>query len=89
MMLVGYRLKIGEKFVVPLYDCAKNQWLGAEIAGSEIISGKTGCAVCLGLTYDPKRGLVWALDCVMRRKKGTLRVLSLDTGSLKAEPFGE
>lgn len=86
LMFVGYRLKIGEKVVVPLYDCAKNRWLGAEIKGSEII-GKTGCQVCLGLTYDPKRNLVWAVNCVLSRKKGTLKALRIDMETLGAKPL--
>ncbi|MHC4916249.1 MAG: Kelch repeat-containing protein [Planctomycetota bacterium] len=88
VMLVGYRLKVGEKIVVPLYDCAKNQWLGAELKGSEIITSRLGCGVCLGLAYDPKRNLVWAVDCVLGRKKPGLRALRLDMKTLKAAPLG-
>ena len=44
-----------------LYDCGKNAWFGAELAGVSPLA-KDGSMVSLGLMYDPNRKLVWAAD---------------------------
>jgi hypothetical protein len=42
------------------YDCGKNAWLGVKFAGPDLI-GKPVFNNSLGLLYDPRRRLVWAL----------------------------
>lgn len=81
-LLMGYRLN----GAVPLYDAAGNRWLAAEVPGAEFISReKTGASVDLGLAYDAKRNLVWAVMCQL--KPGALQVLRLDRSSLATTPL--
>ena len=44
-----------------LYDCAANAWLGVSLLGADPL-GKERFNNSLGLMYDPKRKLVWAMD---------------------------
>ena len=66
----------GGKVLWLLYDCGKNAWFGAELAGSSRIA-RDGSMVCLGLMYDPNRKLVWAADQYNR-----IYVLKLDPKTL-------
>jgi len=89
MMMLGYLLKVGGKLVVPFYDCAKNQWLVAEVAGAEGFitrKGRAGSSVDLGLIYDAKRDLVWGALCMLRRD-GALRALRVDRKTLNLKPL--
>ncbi len=78
LMMVGFILNVDGKSVVPFYDPAENNWLVAELAGSEFISGRGGVgdSVGLGLVYDPKRNLTWGVLCDLR--PGHLRAMRLD-----------
>lgn len=89
MVLLGYILRDGdEDEVVPIYDCANNRWLKAEIEGSRFINARKaapGSSVDLGLVYDAKRDLIWGTLCNL--KPGSLQVLKLDAKSLKIKPM--
>ena len=76
-LLMGYRLD----GAVPIYDVAHNRWSTIEIPGSEFIGrDNTGASVDLGLTYDARRDLIWAVMCQL--KPGALQVLRLDARTL-------
>ncbi|MDB5299512.1 MAG: hypothetical protein JWO87_1175, partial [Phycisphaerales bacterium] len=45
----------------PAYDCAANRWVSLKITGDDP-SGPKGRNVSLGLMYDAKRKLFWAVD---------------------------
>ncbi|HOX04900.1 MAG TPA: sigma-70 family RNA polymerase sigma factor [Planctomycetota bacterium] len=62
VMLGGQATGEGGKLLSLVYDCEKNAWLGAELAGANPI-GKGAFNVDLGLMYDPNRKLVWAVNC--------------------------
>jgi hypothetical protein len=54
----------GGAMVMPLYDCAKNRWLGADLGGVNPVGRrgkKSAFNNSVGLAYDPKRKLVWSL----------------------------
>lgn len=87
LVMFGYLLKDGERTVVPFYDCEKNIWLGAEMAGSAFINrrGAPGSSVDLGLVYDPDRDLVWGVLC--RLAPGALNVLRVDRDALDLKPL--
>jgi hypothetical protein len=77
-LLMGYRM--GRR--MPLYDVTANRWLTAEFAGAEFITREdVGVSVDLGLAYDARRDLIWAVMCQL--KPGALRVLRLDERSLQ------
>jgi hypothetical protein len=60
-VLIGNHVVVGGgKKLWPLYDCEKNAWFGAELAGDDPLA-KTS-HYCLGLMYDPKRKLIWTTD---------------------------
>jgi hypothetical protein len=63
LVLIGVTLPPGEDGVrwTPAYDCAANRWLGLRIDGPNP-AGKDGRNVSLGLVYDAKRDLIWAVD---------------------------
>ena len=44
-----------------LYDCRQNRWLAVHLPGADPL-GKETFNVSLGLMYDPKRELVWAMN---------------------------
>jgi len=56
------------KGIWPNYDCARNTWSAAAIAGPQPI-GRPGRPaehnVSLGLSYDANRRIVWAVDSRM------------------------
>ena len=64
-----------------LYDCAANAWLGVSLAGADPL-GKERFNNSLGLMYDPKRKLVWAMDLFSRP-----HVLALDRAGSDAGPL--
>jgi hypothetical protein len=45
----------------PAYDCLTNNWISLRIAGDDP-SGPKGRNVSLGLVFDERRGLFWAVD---------------------------
>lgn len=52
----------------PYYDCAANAWSSVALAGPQPVGGRDGKAehsVGLGLCYDAKRKLVWAVGSRM------------------------
>jgi hypothetical protein len=59
----------------PAYDCAGNRWVSLRITGNDP-NGKTGRNVSLGLVYDARRKLFWAVDTA-----GRVYVLRLDPGT--------
>ena len=81
VMLVGATLppKDGGRRT-PAYDCAGNRWVSLKIGGDDP-NGKTGRNVSLGLMYDAKRKLFWAVDT-----NSNVSVLRLDvkTADMKA-----
>jgi hypothetical protein len=80
-VLVGAHALVGGKLVWPLYDCAKNAWLGAELAGADPV-GKGQFNNSMGLMYDPVRKLVWAVG-----QNGQLFVLRFDPKQAKLHPL--
>jgi hypothetical protein len=56
----------------PAYDPAKNQWISLKITGDDP-SGPRGRNVSLGLMYDARRKLFWAIDA-----RSQVYVLKLD-----------
>lgn len=63
LMLVGATLPPDETGLrrTPAYDCVGNRWVSLRITGDDP-SGKQGRNVSLGLMYDAKRNLFWAVD---------------------------
>ena len=79
LLLAGANLRGGEKpWRTPAYDCAANKWISLKITGDDP-SGPEGRNVSLGLMYDAKRKLFWAVDT-----NSEVYVLKLDPAS--AEP---
>ena len=64
VVLVGSHAAVAG-FHLPVYDCAKNAWLGLELTGPDPIRrGSTGGATfneSMGLVYDPDRKLIMTL----------------------------
>jgi len=66
------------------YDCAKNAWIGLELAGDDPIGKGTGGSKSgrfnnsMGLMYDPTRHLVWAVG-----QYSHVHVLKLDAKTVK------
>ncbi len=48
-----------------VYDCAANAWLGVSLVGADPL-GKERFNNSMGLMYDPKRKLIWAMDLFSR-----------------------
>jgi hypothetical protein len=87
LVLFGALVKSGEKLLVPFYDPKRNEWLLADVPGSEVLNGgrkQAGAHVDLGLVYDAKRDLVFAVLCEL--KPGAVRALRIDAATLKREP---
>jgi hypothetical protein len=61
----------------PVYDCEKNAWFGAELAGADPV-GKGAFNVSLGLMYDANRKLVWAFG-----QRSEVTVLRFDRAAAK------
>jgi len=65
-VLIGARpAKADEKPRWLLYDCGKNAWFAVHLPGADPL-GKKRFNVSLGLMYDPRRKLVWAMDLLSR-----------------------
>ena len=78
-VLIGNHIQVeGGKKLWPLYDCEKNAWFGAELAGVDPLA-KTPF-YDLGLMYDPQRKLIWATDAVNR-----VHVLKLDAKAVSLQ----
>jgi len=63
-VLIGARVSVDGKLHWVLYDCAKNAWFGAELAGADPIGkGTSGNSFnnSIGLMFDPNRNLVWSV----------------------------
>ncbi|MEX2215564.1 MAG: kelch repeat-containing protein [Phycisphaeraceae bacterium] len=45
----------------PAYDCAAERWISFPLVGTDP-NGKEGRNVSLGLVYDARRSLIWAVD---------------------------
>ncbi|MBA4066775.1 MAG: hypothetical protein C0501_24325 [Isosphaera sp.] len=84
LVMFGVLVKSGEKLLVPFYDPKRNEWVLADVPGSELFNAgrrEAGASVDLGLVYDPKRELVFAVLCHL--EPGAVRVLRLDGTTLK------
>lgn len=77
LVMLGDILEVDGRKVIPFYGCEENEWLVAELPGSEFIGGERGASVDLGLVYDAKRDLVWGVMCKLRGQ-GALNVLRWD-----------
>jgi hypothetical protein len=66
MVLIGAHVAGPDgAMLMPVYDCARNAWLGADLGGANPVSGggkRVAFNNSVGLVYDPARKLVWALD---------------------------
>jgi hypothetical protein len=65
----------------PAYDCARNAWASLKLGGTDP-SGKTGRNVSLGLVYDARRKLFWAVDTHRQAY-----VLRLDVKAADVQPL--
>jgi hypothetical protein len=83
LVLVGATLPPDRDGVrrTPAYDCAGNRWLSLKIGGADP-SGKAGRNVSLGLMYDARRQLFWAVDTHSK-----VHVLRLDVRSADPKPL--
>jgi len=83
LLLVGGTLPPGDDSLrrTPAYDCAKNEWLSLKLGGDDP-SGKTGRNVSLGLMYDARRKLFWAVDT-----NSNVFVLRLDPKTADPQPL--
>ena len=81
--LVGGTLPPGPDGVrrTPAYDPAGNRWVSLKIGGDDP-SGKKGRNVSLGMMYDAKRKLFWAVDT-----NSNVFVLRLDVKSADLSPL--
>ncbi|MGE3805258.1 MAG: kelch repeat-containing protein [Gemmataceae bacterium] len=61
LLLVGGFFEEGGTRRTPAYDCAKDEWVSLKLTGDDP-SGKQGRNVSLGMMYDAKRKLFWAVD---------------------------
>jgi len=83
LLLVGGTLPPGTDGVrrTPAYDPAGNRWVSLKLAGDDP-NGKNGRNVSLGLMYDAKRKLFWAVDT-----NSHVFVLRLDPKSADLQPM--
>jgi hypothetical protein len=65
----------------PAYDCAGERWVTLRIGGDDP-SGKKGRNVSLGMMYDAKRRLFWAVDT-----NSNVYVLRLDAAAADLKPM--
>ncbi|MBV8880435.1 MAG: hypothetical protein JO332_10755 [Planctomycetaceae bacterium] len=65
----------------PAYDCAGDRWVSLRIGGEDP-SGKKGRNVSLGMMFDAKRRLFWAVDT-----NGNVYVLRLDAAAADLQPL--
>jgi hypothetical protein len=79
-LLMGYLVE-GK---MPFYDVSENGWFLVAVPGSDFISRTpTGASVDLGLAFDAKRKLVWAVMC--RLQPGAIQALRFKKTELDAE----
>jgi hypothetical protein len=81
LMLVATPLP-GNKDHLAVYDCASNRWSSAAFGGPNPAAGGYGYNVNLGLSYDARRGLHWAVG-----QYGEIRVLRIDVPSARIAPL--
>ena len=83
ILLVGATLPPGPDGLrrTPAYDCATNRWISLRITGTDP-SGAKGRNVSLGLMYDKRRKLFWAVDTNSR-----VYVLRLEPKTADARPL--
>jgi hypothetical protein len=83
LLLVGGTLKPGDDGVrrTPAYDPAGNRWVSLKITGDDP-NGKNGRNVSLGMMYDAKRKVFWAVDT-----NSQVYVLQLDLKSADLKPM--
>jgi hypothetical protein len=83
LFLVGGTIKPGDDGVrrTPAYDPAGNRWVTLKIGGDDP-SGKNGRNVSLGMMYDAKRKVFWAVDT-----NSQVYVLQLDVTSADLKPM--
>jgi hypothetical protein len=81
--MVGGTLPPGEDGLrrTPAYDPAANRWVSLRIGGEDP-SGPKGRNVSLGLMYDAKRKLLWAVDT-----RSEVFVLRLDPATADQRPM--
>ena len=65
----------------PAYDCGANRWVSLQIGGDDP-SGAVGRNVSLGMMYDAKRKLFWAVDT-----NSKVFVLRLDPATADLKPL--
>jgi hypothetical protein len=65
----------------PAYDCAGDRWVSLKLGGDDP-SGKKGRNVSLGMMFDAKRRLYWAVDT-----NSNVYVLRLDVASADLRPL--
>ncbi|MDP6544325.1 MAG: kelch repeat-containing protein [Phycisphaerae bacterium] len=85
LFLVGGTLPPGKDGLrrTPAYDPAANKWISLAIGGKDP-SGPKGRNVSLGMMYDKKRKLFWAVDTNSR-----VYVLRLAPGAADPKPLGK
>ena len=83
LFLVGGTLKPGEDGLrrTPAYDPAGNRWISLKITGDDP-NGKNGRNVSLGMMYDLKRRVFWAVDT-----NSQVYVLQLDAKTADPRPL--
>lgn len=65
----------------PAYDCATNRWISLNLTGEDFYRPKAR-DVSLGLVYDAKRGLFWAVNA-----RSNVYVLKLDPTTADPKPL--
>ena len=75
LLLVGTPLP-GRSGELPAYDCAGNRWVALKLGGPNPAAGGYGYNVSLGLSYDARRNLHWAVG-----QYGQIHVLRIDLGA--------
>jgi hypothetical protein len=89
LVMAASVVQTGGKWLWLFYDCGKNAWLGAELAGQDPLAsskkaeGFTGFNVSTGLTYDSRRKLVWLVGQCNTR----LYALRLEPQTAGLEPL--
>ncbi len=86
MVLIGAHVKgPGGAMLMPVYDCAGNAWLGADLSGANPVSRRGKKAAfnnSVGLEYDPKRKLIWSLG-----QRSQVGVLKFDSKTAALKPL--
>jgi len=78
LMVTGNLIENNGLTGVLVWDIKNNEWKLAEIGNIDVINrdSKQGKSVDLGLVYDKKRKIIWAIQC--RLTKGCVRALKLN-----------